>query len=78
MHRLIESLREWIGFSRAETRGHGASHTVRVEVAVERELTTFLLEDVTSGAGGMCPLCGRKLGPARAAMFAWLGAPSHP
>ena len=67
MHRLFQSLRERASFSRAETSGRGASHTVRTEVTVERKETTVLVGGVTSGAFDTCPLCGHQLGPARTA-----------
>jgi hypothetical protein len=67
MHRLFQSLCERIGFSRAETSGRDASHTVRTEVTVERKETTVLVGGVTSGAFDSCPLCGQELAPAPAA-----------
>jgi hypothetical protein len=68
MHRLLQSLCERVGFSRAETSGRGASHTVRTEVTVERKETTVLVGGVTSGAFDTCPLCGQELAPAPAAL----------
>jgi hypothetical protein len=67
MHRLFQSLRERVGFSRAETSGRGASHIVRTEVTVERKETTVLVGGVASGAFDTCPLCGQELAPAPAA-----------
>jgi len=67
MHRPLQSLCERVGLSRAETSGHGASHTVRREVTVEREQTTVLVGVVTSGAFDICPLCGHKHAPAQTA-----------
>jgi len=64
MHRLLQLVRERVGFSRAETSGHSGNHTVRTEVTMEREETTFLVGGVASVALDTCPLCGHKLPPA--------------
>jgi hypothetical protein len=67
LHRLYRSLRERMRLFRAETSGHGASHTIRTEVTVERKETTVLVGGVTSGTLDTCPLCGHRLVPAQAA-----------
>ena len=72
MHRLFQSLCERASFSRAETSGRDASHTVRTEVTVERKETTVLVGGVTSGAFDTCPLCGR---PRPTAPDSWPLAP---
>lgn len=65
MNRLYQWFSRRASLSHSEKSGGGARRTIRTEVTVERESTTFLAAGSTGGLNA-CPLCGQTLSPDQA------------